>query len=238
MDDCSTGKIQELTTRGHEYLLSGQLKEALDSFQSALAVSETIYGALELKISCLLNTGACLVTVGEHQRGISLLESSLSLLDSIPEDQCKSEDKQKWDLLKADHYYNLGLANQSIGHISLAINQLNQSIDLYIRNGHQSTAGDVFCTLAVCCKDNKDSIQQEKTLLSAIQMYHDCNEIGKETLTYSELAIAYQCNGNREKCIQMLTTAKIMGLKLEDINIQGKPLRHNYITNGISVVRS
>lgn len=223
MDDCSIEeRIQELTTRGHDSLVSGRPKEALESFQSALTLTETLDKGPKLKISSLLNAGACLVTIGEHQRGISLLQSSLSLLDSIPDDQYESEGKQELNILRGDVYYNLGLANQGIGDHQLATKQLKQSIDVYMKNDHQSTAGDVFSVLATCYKDRNELNQEETALLSAQQLYHDCNELGKEALCYSQLAIAYHCNGRGEECIQMLTKAKIIGIGLEDNEAQSK----------------
>lgn len=256
----SEEKIKALTAQGTQCLQLGQHHEALIHFQSSLNLTELI-DKPRLKLACLLNAGAALVTTGEHQRGISLLQSALTLLDSIPNHESRTEthspnkegpipngqetanteihssnqedsipnhhenETSSWspDHTRGDIYFNLGLANEGIREISLAITQLKQSVDYYIKSGQTVIAGDVFCTLSSCYRDHKHHKQQQITaLLSAQTLYHDAGDQAKEIMTYTELAIAYQLLGKREECIQMLTTAKIMGLRLDDVRTQGK----------------
>lgn len=235
-------KIKELTSQGGNALKSGQIKEALSHFQTALSASEAIPDNPRLKLSCLLNTGAALVTTGEHQRGISLLQSALSLLDSIPNRQTDphtlangiSSNKEDLtpntlspDLTRGDIYYNLGLANDSLGEFSLATTQLKQSIDYYVKGGALSSAGDVFVVISSREKERKNFKEQITCLLSAQRLYQDAGEQSKEILTLTDLAIAYQTGGKREECIQSLTRAKIMGLRLDDPKTQSKRFMNN-----------
>ena len=232
----SEEKIRDLTTRGHQCLLSSQYNVALDHFQSALTLTELV-DQPRLKLSCFLNTGACLITLGEYQRGISLLKSALILLDSIPskreagpEDkkEHESEDKKehesedkKDDEIRGDIYYNLGMANQGVVNYLEAVTQFKQSIEYYIKANQPSTAADVYITLATCHQDNEQFDHQITALLNAQQLYHNSGHPGKEALVYAQLAIAYQTIGQKEECISMLTTAKIMGLRLDDTKVQG-----------------
>ncbi|XP_019856666.1 PREDICTED: tetratricopeptide repeat protein 28-like [Amphimedon queenslandica] len=229
-------KIRELTNQGGDALKSGQMKEALSHFQTALSVSESIPDNPRLKLSCLLNTGAALVTTGEHQRGISLLQSALSLLDSIPNRQTDPHTLENGissnggdltsntspDLTRGDIYYNLGLANDSLGEFSLASTQLKQSVDYYVKAGAFASAGDVFVVISSREKERRNFKEQITCLLSAQRLYQDSGEQSKEIMTLTDLAIAYQTGGKREECIQSLTRAKIMGLRLDDPKAQSQ----------------
>ena len=232
----SEEKIQDFTTRGHQCLLSSQYNVALDHFQSALTLTEQV-DQPRLKLSCLVNTGACLITLGEHQRGISLLKSAITLLDSIsskkevgsedkkerePEDKNEHESEvKKDDEIRGDIYYNLGMANQGIADYLEAVTQFKQSIEYYIQADQPSTAADVYITLATCHQDNEQFDHQITALFNAQQLYHNSGQLGKEALVCAQLAIAYQTIGQKEECISMLTTAKIMGLRLDDTKAQG-----------------
>lgn len=228
-------KVKELTAQGTQCLDIGQTRDALIHFQAALSLTETI-DRPKLKLSCLLNTGAALVTTGEHQRGISLLQSALSLLDSIPnhdkktteegnEDETPKDDSKhnNWspDYIRGDIYYNLGLANEGMGENSLAVTQLKQAVDYYIKAKQPSIAGDVLYTLSSCFKTHRDYKQQVTALLTAQQLYNESCDPNKEIACFTELAIAYHAMGKREECLQMLTTAKIMGLRLDNAKAQG-----------------
>ena len=240
----SEEKIRDFITRGHQCLLSSQYNVVLDHFQSALTLTEQV-DQPKLKLSCLVNTGACLITLGEYQRGISLLKSALTLLDSISskrevgsedkkehesEDkkEHESEDKKehefedkKDDEIRGDIYYNLGMANQGISDYLEAVTQFKQSIEYYIQADQPSTAADVYITLATCHHDNEQYDHQITALFNAQQLYHNSGHLGKEALVCAQLAIAYQAIGHKEDCISMLTTAKIMGLRLDDTKAQG-----------------
>ena len=235
-------KIRELTSQGGDALKSGQVKEALSHFQTALSVSEAIPDNPRLKLSCLLNTGAALVTTGEHQRGISLLQSALSLLDSIPNRETEPHTVENGissnggdlslstlspDLTRGDIYYNLGLANDSLGEFSLAMTQLKQSIDYYVKGGALASAGDVFVAISSLEKERNNYKEQITCLLSAQRLYQDAGEQSKEIMILTDLAIAYQTGGKREECIQSLTRAKIMGLRLDDPKGQSKCIGMN-----------
>jgi tetratricopeptide (TPR) repeat protein len=216
MPSSTAEKVQELTKIGNEHLLHHRYQEALKEFQAALSLTESIEQP-KLKISCILNAGACLITIGEMQRGINLLQSALSLLDSFPSGENESEHLTT----RADIYYNIGVGNHRLSDHTQAAVQLKQSIDLYMKNGQQSTAGDAFCALALCYKDSGNVNQQEMSLLSAMELYQQVGDVGNEAMTCIELAIAYQCSKNQEKCLQMLTTARILAARLEDQILHG-----------------
>ena len=223
-------KVRELTSRGGAALKSGETQEALSHFQTALSISETLQNKPRLKLSCLLNAGAVLITTGEHQRGISLLQSALSLLDSIPNRQTEThtgddpESRDQWspDQIRGDIYFNLGLANGGLGEASLAATQLKQSIDYYMKAGSFVTAGDVFATIAMFERERNNHKEQVGCLLSAQRLYQDGGDQTKEIMVLTDLAIAYQTGGKREECVQALTRAKIMGLRLDEPKSQSE----------------
>ena len=113
------------------------------------------------------------------------------------------------------------MANQGIADYLEAVTQFKQSIEYYIQADQPSTAADVYITLATCHQDNEQFDHQITALFNAQQLYHNSGQLGKEALVCAQLAIAYQTIGQKEECISMLTTAKIMGLRLDDTKAQG-----------------
>ena len=208
------------------------VKGALEHFESALEKTEDLSDKErpKLKFSCLVNVGACLVSSGEPERGLKRLETAWELLESQgarereDEDDGATEQKDEEGSSKerADLLCNIGAAAQAMGDVEKAEENFKRSVDEYIKAGDKDQAGDVFCDLADCHQRKGQREEEIACLLSAQKLYGEAGEEGKEALTCAKLSKAYLAAGRDEESRQMLTTAKMMSLRLDDVKIQGE----------------
>ena len=230
--------ILEQTALGQECVEKEDLKGALQHFQSALEKTESLSDKEQpkLKLSCLLNAGACLVSSGEPESGLKLLETAWELTESQgtrerdddgdegKEQQKEEEEKEAKENSKtrADLLYHIGTAAQAMGDVEKAEANFKRSVDEHIKIGDKNQAADVFCALADCHQRASQHEKQIACLLSAQKLFGEAGEEGKEALSCAELSMAYLATGRDEECRQMLTTAKMMSLRLDDVKMQGE----------------
>ena len=229
--------ISELTRLAHKRLQKGDLQGAMEHYERAVEAAKLI-GDPTLKISSHLNAGACLVSLGHYRRGLGLLESACKLLkktgivafdrdtelDRIqPKSTPTSSKPRDRQLLEmgADVYFNTAVAAQGLHDFKKSTSCFKISIDLYLKAGAKNHAADGFSSLAGCYQEAGQVEQEIASLASARQLYNELEDSGNEAMMCVELAKVYLRVGRKEECKQMVTTAKLQALRVDDPRIQG-----------------
>lgn len=229
--------ISEQTALGQACVSKGDYHGALEHFQSALEKAETLSDKEQpkLKFSCLLNLGACLVSSGNSIRGLNMLETALALLetgskqDIDGKEERKNEDSQEEKhnveeeiKMRADLHYNIGAAAQALGEHERAVEAFKLSVAEHMKIGDKKQAAEVFRALAGCHQQSRQYDSQIACLLSAQRLLGELGEEEREALVCADLSMVYYTAGRDEECRQMLTTAKMMSLRLSDTRAQGE----------------
>ena len=230
--------INELTRLAHKRLQKGDLQGAMEHYERAVEGAKLTSDPI-VKISSYLNAGACLVSLGHYRRGLGLLESACKLLKktgiiafdrdteldhiqkkSSPMSQAKPRDHQLLEM-GADVYFNTAVAAQGLHDYKKSTSCFKISIDLYLKAGTKQHAADGFSSLAGCYQETDQLEQEIASLASAQQLYNELEDSGNEAMMSVELAKVYLRVGRKEECKQMITTAKLQALRVDDPRTQG-----------------
>lgn len=202
----------------HEYLEKGELQKAVEYFERAAKESETSL-TTESKISCFLNAGACLISLGQYKKGLVYLGSAANIIStqSLAESQKENEDRNKEVLeVSADIHYNSAVAYQALRDYEQAVNKFQQCIDLYIQSGYLHNAAEVLSALASCHLEAGQPENERACLTRAHSLYKQLNDHSGEAMVCTNLARAFLRVGRKEECKQMLSTAKMICLRVDN----------------------
>ena len=225
---CLENRISEETTKGKKSLEQGDTAGALKHFQTALEKAESLSEGSSMKISSLMNCGSCLVTIGEPDRGLRLLESALHALENKSATHATTEGKQddceenettevynKEDqTMHTDLLYDIAIAAQTIGDLSKAEATFKRCIGLHMKSGNRIQAADVFCALANCHRLRNEVEDQVTCLVSAKRLLGEAGEESREAILCVELCLVYYHCGRSAESEELLATAKMMALRI------------------------
>ena len=224
--------VKELTREAHKRLRKGDLQGAMEHYEEAVEEAKTS-SDLTMKVSSYLNAGACLVSLGHYRRGLSLLESACKVLkkagvtaanadDHIASSSpIKREDRHLFEMT-ADVYFNTAVAAQGLQDFKKATLSFKICIDHYLKSGAKNHAAEGFSSLASCYREVGQLEEEMASLLSAQQLYSELEDFSSEAATCMELAKVYLRVGRKEECKQMVATAKLQTLRVDDPRVQGQ----------------
>lgn len=231
-----TSSINELTRQAHKQLQKGDLHGAMEHYERAVEEAK-LTSDNTVKISSYLNAGACLVSLGHYRRGLELLESACKILkkagihtvsdrdaeiERIASSPASPKPKDTHLLeMSADVYFNTAVAAQGLQDFKKATSSFKISIDHYLKAGAKSHAAEGFSSLAGCYQEAGQLDQEIASLVSAQQLYSELEDSSNEATTCIDLAKVYLRVGRKEECKQMLGTAKLQTLRVDDPRIQG-----------------
>lgn len=213
----SLGKETVLQT-AHEYLKKGELHRAVEYFERATKESDTSVST-KSKISCFLNAGACLISLGKYNKGLVYLGSAANIISTqSPVDFQKGNVDRDKEVLEitADIHYNSAIAYQSLRDYEQAVNKFQQCIDLYIQFGYLHDAAEVLSGLASCHLEAGQPENERACLNRARALYKQLNDHCGEAMVCVDLARSFLRVGRKEECKQMLSTAKMISLRVEN----------------------
>ena len=236
---------QAIMQVAHEYLEKGELQKAAEEFQKvAKGAQESPAGSTEAHIiSCLLNAGACLVSLGEYEKGLSCLNSAAAVITarSPPngptehrEDGSSSngpaesrEDGKESLQILADVHFNSAIAYQALGDYDQAVQQYQVCLNIHENSGNPGTSADILNALAECCRETGQFDQEVSYLERAQVVCRELGESGREAVVCVRLARAHLRAGREGDCRQLLSTAKMISSRVSDKKILGKQsVRH------------
>ena len=216
----SKTSLNQLTRLAHEHLQKGDLQKAMEHFESAVEQSKNI-GDSSVRVSCYLNAGACLVSLGRYKRGLSFLESAAGIIKTFEEESNGASEKVQMLEMSADVHYNAAVAAQGLHEYEKAVTSFDSCIDFYMKAGSKGHAAESFSSLATCHGEAGSIDKQIDCLKSAQQLYNELGDPGNEALVYVDLAKAYLSGEKKDECKQMLSTAKMLCLRVDNAEIQG-----------------
>lgn len=227
-----TSSVDELTRQAHRRVRKGDLQGAMEHYEQAVEEAKSSSDPT-VKISSFLNAGACLVSLGHHRRGLGLLESACKILkkagattdgrDHIASrpTSSKPESRHLFEL-SADVYFNAAVAAQGLQDFKKAVSSFKICIDHYMKAGAKSHAAEGFSTLAACYREAGQLDEEIASLLSARQLYYELEDVSNEAMTCMDLAKVYLQVGRKEECKEMVATAKLQVLRVDDPRVQGQ----------------
>ena len=207
--------LNTLTRLGNEEVQKGDLQKALKYFEDAVEKAEK-EGDNEVKISCCLNAGACLVSLGQHKKGIVVLEQAIVIIKNVAE-----VDTQAMEV-SADVFYNAATAAHALKEFEKAISYFTAAIELYEKLASKEHTAETLESLASCYRDAKDVEKQISSLARAQRLYNATGDSGREALVGVELAKAYQSARKFDMTKQMLGSAKALSSKLDSLSVKGE----------------
>ena len=206
----------------HGHLNKGELEKAAKEFEKAASDAEE---TINVRISCFLNAGACLISLGDYEKGLVCLESARGLLSAPPpppDSRIKSveEDREMTEAV-ADVHYNSAIAYQALGDYDRAVPEFQQCLALYEKYDRPQRASEVLSALASChCEAGQH--EKEIVCLAKLQVvYRGLGDSGSEAVTCATLAQAHLRAGREEECRQMLSMAKMISIRVDDQNLLG-----------------
>lgn len=218
------GDVKSLTASGHECISRSDHEQALSLFQSAL---DKASGPTE-RLTCLMNAGACLVSLRKYSPGLDSLRSALAIMkDETPSGGERNglTTLQNDKSLLADLHYNIAMAGDGLEDSSLTQTHLKQCVDCYIQTGKDGLAADTFLRLARHYQRQGEHREQITALLGAHRLTVGGSDRGREALGAVQLAFAYLHDGQVDECKSMVATTKLMALKLnsdgDDATVKG-----------------
>lgn len=227
--------INELTRQAYGCLEKEDLQEAMKLFESAVERSRDT-GDPRTQLSCSLNAGTCLVSSGHYQRGLSLLEDASRTANTLVETGERGSSSRDADVstnpdctdaqtlrMSADVFFNMGVASQSLREYAPAAVHFKRCIELYTRADLKRHAAEGLVGLAECHREAGEVEMEITSLTSAQCLYDELADYGGEAVVYVDLSRAYLSLGKKEESKQMLNTAKMMCLRVDDPSTQGRP---------------
>lgn len=212
------------TQAAHEHLNKGELEKATEQFEKAANDAEETISA---RISCFLNAGACLISLGDYKKGLSCLEAAASIISAQnpSELQCMDE-KEDREILDAtaDIHYNSAIAYQALSDYDRAVTEFQQCIDLYEKSNQLQNAAEVLSALASCNSEAGEHEKEIDCLVKLQGMYKQLGDNGGEAMTCAALAKAHLRAGRKGECRQMLSMAKLISVRVDNHKLLGEVL--------------
>lgn len=218
---------EELTKLAYLHLQRGDAEKATEHFESAAEAARE-EGDDSTMISCYLNAGACLVSKGQLKQGNKLLLVALRLAKGQKPDEQDSRTADSTDSpmsmieIKADIYYNLAVAAQKTDDIKKAISYFKTSAECYLESNCTVQAAESCACLAGCYKLIREVEKEVESLRSAQQLYHKLENHYEEADTCLELAKTHLRDAKAEQAKEMLSTAKLLCMRMSNRSLQGK----------------
>lgn len=203
---------RELTGLAYQELQKCDYRKAVGYFKNA-AEKARDEGDVCTMISSYLNAGACLVSRGNLEEGHKLLLSSLKLVKA---ETASDKHDPAITEINADIYYNLAVAAQKMNNMKQATACFKMSMELYLKLGNKAHAAESVTGLARCHRQAGQSDKEITCLVTAQQLYHKVGESFHEAETCLELARTYLRESKMEDCKKMLSTAKLLCLRIHD----------------------
>ena len=172
-------------------------------------------------ISSYLNAGACLVSEGQLKRGNTLLLSALKLTKMQKQEPDTTEARPPTMELSADIYYNLAVAAEKMDKFKKAAAYFKTSAECYLEVGCEAHAAESYSSLASCYGKLGESREQLSSLLSARQLHHKLGDPYNEAEACLELARTHLSQGQVDACKEMLSTVKLLCLRVNNHALQG-----------------
>lgn len=206
---------RELSRLAYIQLREGNSQKAVEHFKSA-AEKARDEGDVDTMISCYLNAGACLVSRDQLQQGNTLLLASLKLAK-----EAHATDGKETMEITADINFNLAVAEKKMGNIKKAKSYFQTSVDLYLKSGSMVHAAESLTGLAGCYRKRMEPEQEITCLIRAQGLYHELGESYNEAECCLELARTYLREKQMENCKEMLSTAKLLCLRIDQHSLKG-----------------
>ena len=124
--------------------------------------------------------------------------------------------------LSVDVYFNAAIAAQGLQDFKKAASSFKVCIGHYMKAGVKNHAAEGFSALASCYREAGQLDEEVGSLLSARQLYYELEDVGNEAMTCMDLAKAYLRVGRKEECKEMVATAKLQVLRVDDPRVQGQ----------------
>lgn len=210
----------EITRVAHKHLEKGELEKATEHFEKAATEAESVEDS-DLKISCFLNAGACLVSLGQYDKGLRLLESAAGVIKTVQGD---TEEGGNPHVLasSADVHYNSAVACQGMKDHERAAREYQACVELYEKAGYRQHAADALASLAACHRESGQREEERACLIRAQQSYRELEDQRGDAIVSTDLARVCLSLGKTEECKQMLSRAKVICLRVDDQKAQGK----------------
>lgn len=208
--------VEQLNQAAKEQLESGNYEKALEHYVSAVEECERIKNH-DAEYACLLNAGACMVSLGRCKEGLQLLERAMDIVDASG----KELDMDS-ATTHADVYFNAGVASQELKDFEKAETYFKLSLELYLAFSLKQYASEACSNLAKCYRHLGDTEKEVDTLQGSQKIYHDLGDCDAEALTCGELVVAYLLANKISECRQALCTAKMMCLRSTNPKTQGE----------------
>lgn len=208
----------------HEYLEKGELQKAAEEFQSAAKSDEA---SPKTQISCLLNAGACLVSLGDNVKGLACLTSASTIISSRPPAGSAvngeiDKDKESVEVMAADVHYNSAIAHQALKSYDQATQEYQTCLNIHEKSENLQTSIDILSALAACHGEAGQFDREVSCLEKAQDVSRQLGDSGREAGVSAALARAHLKAGREADCRKMLSTAKMVGSRLDDKKILGK----------------
>ena len=208
---------RELSRLAYVQFQEGNSKKAVELFKSA-AEKARDESDVDTMISCYLNAGACLVSRDQFQQGSTLLLESLKLEKEVH----ATDDKEPTLEITADINFNLAVAEKKMGNIKKAKSYFKTSVDLYLKSDSMIQAAESLTGLAGCYRKRREPGQEITCLVRAQGLYHELGEGYNEAECCLELARTYLREKQMENCKEILSTAKLLCLRIDQRSLKGK----------------
>lgn len=222
---------KEITRQAYIQLQKGDAQKAQEYFESA-AERARDEGDMVMMITSYLNAGACLVSRDQFTQGNDCLLLSLKLAKTqkLDKNVSRTTDGKETQVtmieISADIYYNLAVAARKMDNFKKAISHFKTSVEFYLKAGSVLHAAESFTNLAGCHRMLSETHEEVSNLVSAQHLYHELGDNHNEAESCLELARTYMREGKMEDCKEMLSTAKLLCLRVDNQELQG-----NYIAN-------
>ena len=216
--------VERLNQAAKEQLESGNFEKALEHYVSAVEESERIKNQ-NIEYACLLNAGACMVSLGRCKEGLQLLERAIDMVDSSGKDLDKDS-----ATTHADVYFNAGVAAQELKDFEKAISYFELGLKLYLAFSLKLYASEACSNLAKCYRHLGDTDKEVDALQGSQKLHHDLGNCDAEALACGELVVAYLLGNKISECRQALCTAKMMCLRSTNPKTQGENDEYLFVT--------
>lgn len=217
---------KELVRLAYLQLHKGDTQRATEHFQIA-AERARDEGDVSTMQSCYLNAGACLVSRGKLKEGNRVLLSTLKLVKAQKPDKNVSRESEREDTLAtrseicADIYYNLAVAAQKMGDMERAISFFKTSMNFYLKSQCMKQAAESLAGQARCYRRTNQSDHEIACLVRAQQLCHESGDSFNEAEACLELARTYLRERRMDACKEMLSTAKLLCLRIDQRGLKG-----------------
>ena len=208
--------VERLNQAAKEQLESGNYEKALEHYVSAVEESERTKNH-DTEYACLLNAGACMVSLGRCNEGLRLLERAIDIVNSSGKQLVGDS-----ATTHADVYFNAGVAAQELKEFEKAETYFKLSLELYLALQLKHYASEACSKLAKCYRHLGNTEKEIDALQGCQKLCHDLGDCDAEALACGELVVAYLLGNKIGECRQALCTAKMMCLRSTNPKTQGE----------------